>query len=102
MISFNQNFGELGIEVAHYMPDDGSGVYAKGVYIPEGRVLRQHAHEFTHKTIIAFGILSVHYADRIEVHEGPDVLVIEAGVQHEFVLWVNSWACCLSTLPSGM
>ena len=37
---FNIGFEEHGIEVSHFMPDDGSGVYLKGIFIPAGKMVK--------------------------------------------------------------
>ena len=99
MISFNQNFGELGIEVAHYMPDDGSGVYVKGVFIQAGKKLTNHSHSFTHKSILAFGTVMVKVGDADPiVYPGPDVLLIERGAQHEVTAVTDAyWFCVHAT-----
>ena len=96
MMEFNHGFDENGIEVTHHMPDDGSGVYAKGVFIPAGKSLQNHSHTFTHKSIIAFGYVSVSYDGQkpVRVH-GPAVLTIKQGVQHQVTALTDSYWFCI-------
>jgi hypothetical protein len=98
MAEFNVGFGDLGIEVIHHMPDDGSGVYAKEVRIPAGCVLLNHAHSFTHKSLLAAGTVVVS-VDGVEAeHTGPAMLVIRHGVPHEVRSVTDAvWYCIHAT-----
>ena len=96
MEQFNQGFEELGIEVSHHMPDDGSGVYAKGVFIPAGRTLLNHSHTFTHKSILAFGTVMVKQGrKRAVTYHGPAVLVIKNGVKHKVTSITDAYWFCI-------
>ena len=95
MDEFNQSFKNHGIEVTHFMPDDGSGVYVKGLLIPAGKVVLNHSHTFTHKSILASGEVSICYGGgEVRSVTGPAVLTIEHGVQHEVTAVTDAnWFC---------
>lgn len=95
---FNANFEELGIELRHYMPDDGSGVYIKWTSIPAGRVLQMHTHTFTHKSVLCHGRAMVTAGGISRVVEGPDVLTVQSGSPHEVEALTDCvWLCIHAT-----
>lgn len=90
---FNEGFEEHGIKVEHHMPD-GDGVYMKRVDIPSGKVLHNHVHTFTHKSILAKGTALVAVDGQASEVTGPAVLTIEKGVQHSVEALTDiTWFC---------
>ena len=96
---FNIGFEENGIEVSHFMPDDGSGVYLKGIFIPAGKMVKNHSHTFTHKSFLAFGEVAIvcDGSPPIKVC-GPTALTIKQGIQHEINAITDTyWVCIHAT-----
>ena len=96
---FNIGFEEHGIEVSHFMPDDGSGVYLKGIFIPAGKMVKNHSHTFTHKSFLAFGEVAI-VCDGGQPTKvfGPTALTIKQGIQHEINAITDAyWVCIHAT-----
>jgi quercetin dioxygenase-like cupin family protein len=93
MTEFNVGFEEHGIRVTHHMPDQ-DGVYAKEVFIPSGKELRNHSHTFTHKSILASGRAVVR-AGRVEQFlVGPVLINLKEGVEHSIRAVTDvTWFC---------
>jgi quercetin dioxygenase-like cupin family protein len=93
--TFNVGFAEHGIGIEHHF---SSGVYAKRVDIPAGRVLQQHAHPFDHLSILARGTVLLKSAGHMERVKGPAVLTIPANTLHEVESLTDAvWLCIHAT-----
>jgi quercetin dioxygenase-like cupin family protein len=93
--TFNDGFAEYGIWLTHHF---SSGVYAKQVDIPAGRILQQHAHTFDHLSILASGKVIVRADGWVESYCGPAAITIRAGVVHEVESLTDAvWFCIHAT-----
>jgi quercetin dioxygenase-like cupin family protein len=82
---------QLGCEITHHF---SSGVYAKEVIIPAGRLLVQHKHAHDHMSILASGRVVVSIGDRKREYSAPAVINIPAGVSHSVASIADSvWFC---------
>jgi quercetin dioxygenase-like cupin family protein len=64
------------------------------IKISAGEDLEQHVHEYDHDSWLPYGIVTLTANGVSEVHEGPKMLKIPAGVKHN--LFANSdceWWC---------
>lgn len=97
---FNVGFDEHGVVVHHHMPG-ADGVYAKEVRIPAGVELTNHAHTFTHKSILAAGRALVRAGGVEKPFEGPVMLTIKQGVEHSVRAITDvTWFCLHATNES--
>jgi quercetin dioxygenase-like cupin family protein len=93
-----QALRELGGELLHHMPDDGSGVYIKQTFIPAGVKLAMHTHTFTHKSVLCRGLVRVTTPAGEQIIDAPAVLSIREGVPHEVeALTPAVWLCVHAT-----
>lgn len=104
MTEFNVGFDEAGIQIEHHMPvpEIGDETYIKRVDIPAGKVLANHTHTFTHKSILASGriILTVGDAEPRTL-EGPVVLTVRQGHQHMVEAVTDAvWFCIHSSIET--
>lgn len=82
---------QLGCEVTHHF---SSGVYAKEIYVPAGRMLIQHRHTHDHMSILASGQVIVQLGDRKREYTAPAVINIPAGLSHSISSIQDSvWYC---------
>ena len=95
MTKFNEGFAEHGIGLSHYF---SSGVYAKQIDIPAGKVLQQHVHSFDHLSILASGTVIVRADGKVNEFTGTAALTIRAGISHEVQSVTDAvWFCIHAT-----
>jgi len=101
MSEFNQGFEEHGIGIEHFMPNPGAGdsVYIKRVSIPAGKVLHNHTHTFTHKSVLLAGSVMLKAGDSpARLIKAPVVLTIMSGVPHQVEALTDAeWLCIHAT-----
>ena len=86
---------EIDLGVIHNFSD---GLYAKQMVIPKGYVVGQHAHKYSHLSILAKGKVIVK-TDNAEVeYTAPACLEIKEGVHHAVeALEDTVWFCIHAT-----
>ena len=95
MKAFNVGFADYGVELTHHF---SSGVYAKETRIPAGLKIQQHSHTFDHMSLLASGRAQVTSNVAKGVFEGPAVIHMPAGTEHEIeALTECSWFCIHAT-----
>lgn len=81
--------------IAHHFSD---GLYAKETHIPEGMMLMQHVHAFSHMSILAKGKVVVLKGDETNIVEAPACLEIVAGEHHAVKALTDCvWFCIHAT-----
>jgi quercetin dioxygenase-like cupin family protein len=81
--------------VEHYFSD---GIYAKRMVIPKGFEAGQHAHNYSHLSILVKGKVVVLTDDSQTEYEAPACIEIKAGVHHVIHALENSeWFCVHAT-----
>lgn len=86
---------EIDLGIKHNFSD---GLYAKEMFIPKGFAIGQHAHKFSHLSILAKGKVIVK-TDNSEVnYEAPACLEIKEGINHAIeALEDTIWYCIHAT-----
>jgi quercetin dioxygenase-like cupin family protein len=79
MFKEKQGNFEVDLGEVHSFSD---GLYAKQVTIPKGYVAGQHAHTYSHLSILAKGKVIVRTDNTKKVYEAPACMEIIAGVHH--------------------
>ena len=86
---------EIDLGIVHNFSD---GLYAKQMFVPQGYVIGQHAHEFSHLSILAKGKVIVRTDDGVAEYTAPACLEIKAGIHHAIqALEDSSWFCIHAT-----
>tara|TARA_R110000868_G_C10423677_1_gene723604 strand:+ start:44 stop:397 length:354 start_codon:yes stop_codon:yes gene_type:complete len=81
--------------VEHHFSD---GLYAKRMVIPKGFEAGQHAHNYSHLSILAKGKVVVLTDDSQTEYEAPACIEIKAGVHHVVhALEDSEWFCVHAT-----
>lgn len=81
--------------IVHHFSD---GLYAKQMMIPAGYQARQHAHNFSHLSILAKGKVIVVKDDWQKEFEAPACIEIKAGIYHKIIsLEDATWFCIHAT-----
>ena len=66
------------------------GIFLKQYVIPSaGSLIPQHAHKYSHLTMLVRGELYVAHNGEIAVYKAPAAIHIPAGVKHSFLTPVN-------------
>ena len=82
-------------QIKHYFSD---GLYAKRIVIPKGYEVGQHAHKYSHLSILAKGHVSVRTNNSQKEYIAPACIDIEANVFHAIAALENSeWYCIHAT-----
>jgi quercetin dioxygenase-like cupin family protein len=86
---------EVDPQIEHHFSD---GLYAKRMVIPKGFEVGQHAHKFSHLSILAKGHVLVRTDDNQKEYTAPACIEIVAGVHHAIEALENSeWFCIHAT-----
>jgi quercetin dioxygenase-like cupin family protein len=86
---------EIDLGIVHNFSD---GLYAKQMFVPQGYVIGQHAHEFSHLSILAKGKVIVHTDEGIAEYTAPSCLEIKEGIHHVIeALEDTVWFCIHAT-----
>lgn len=86
---------EVDLGVVHNFSD---GLYAKQMFIPKGYVVGQHAHKFSHLSILAKGKVIVRTDDTEKEYTAPACLDIKKGINHAVeALEDTVWYCIHAT-----
>jgi quercetin dioxygenase-like cupin family protein len=86
---------DIDLGIVHNFSD---GLYAKQMYVPKGYVVGQHAHEFSHLSILAKGKVIVRTDDGIAEYTAPACLEIKEGIHHAIeALEDTVWFCIHAT-----
>ena len=82
-------------KIAHNFSD---GLYAKQMTIPKGFAAGQHAHNFSHLSILAQGKVIVSTNDGEQIYEAPACIEIKKLVNHMITALEDSvWFCIHAT-----
>jgi len=86
---------EIDLGTMHNFSD---GLYAKQMFIPKGYVVGQHAHKYSHLSILAKGKVVVKTDNGEDNYEAPACLEIKEGVHHAIEALEDSvWFCIHAT-----
>jgi len=86
---------EIDLGVVHNFSD---GLYAKQMVIPKGYVVGQHAHKYSHLSILAKGKVIVKTDKAKKEYTAPACLEIKEGVNHAIeALEDTVWFCVHAT-----
>jgi quercetin dioxygenase-like cupin family protein len=86
---------EIDLGVIHNFSD---GLYAKQMFIPKGYVVGQHAHKFSHLSILAKGKVVVKTDAGEDNYEAPACLEIKKDINHAIeALEDTVWFCIHAT-----
>lgn len=86
---------EIDLGIVHNFSD---GLYAKQMFVPQGYVIGQHAHKFSHLSILAKGKVIVRTDEGIAEYTAPACLEIKEGIQHAIeALEDTVWFCIHAT-----
>ena len=86
---------DIDLGIVHNFSD---GLYAKQMFVPKGYVIGQHAHEFSHLSILAKGKVIVRTDDGVAEYTAPACLEIKAGIHHAIeALEDTVWFCIHAT-----
>jgi len=86
---------EIDLGVVHNFSD---GLYAKQMVIPKGYVVGQHAHKYSHLSILAKGKVIVKTNEAEKEYAAPACLEIKEGVNHAIeALEDTVWFCVHAT-----
>jgi quercetin dioxygenase-like cupin family protein len=86
---------EIDLGTVHNFSD---GLYAKQMFIPKGYVVGQHAHKFSHLSILAKGKVIVKTDSGETNYEAPACLEIKEGINHAIEALEDSvWFCIHAT-----
>ena len=84
---------DLGIK--HNFSD---GLYAKEMFVPKGYMVGQHAHKFSHLSILAKGKVIVRTDESTVEYTAPACLEIKEGINHAIeALEDTVWFCIHAT-----
>ena len=82
-------------QVEHHFSD---GLYAKRMVIPKGFEAGQHAHKYSHLSILAKGHVIVKTDDTQKEYRAPACIEIKSGVHHAIqALEDSEWFCIHAT-----
>ena len=86
---------EVDPQVEHHFSD---GLYAKRMVIPQGFEVGQHAHKYSHLSILAKGRVLVKTDEAQKEYAAPACIEIKSGVLHVIQALENSeWYCVHAT-----
>ena len=86
---------DIDLGIVHNFSD---GLYAKQMFVPQGYVIGQHAHEFSHLSILAKGKVIVRTDDSVIEYTAPACLEIKEGIHHAIeALEDTVWFCIHAT-----
>lgn len=86
---------EVDLGIKHNFSD---GLYAKEMFVPKGYMVGQHAHKFSHLSILAKGKVIVRTDDSEINYEAPACLEIKEGINHAIeALEDTVWYCIHAT-----
>ena len=86
---------EIDLGIVHNFSD---GLYAKEMFVPQGYVIGQHAHKFSHLSILAKGKVIVRTDEGITEYTAPACLEIKEGINHAIeALEDTVWFCIHAT-----
>ena len=86
---------EVDLGIVHNFSD---GLYAKEMFVPKGYVIGQHAHKFSHLSILAKGKVIVRTDDDVAEYTAPACLEIKEGINHAIeALEDTVWFCIHAT-----
>jgi len=86
---------KIDLGVVHNFSD---GLYAKQMVIPKGYVVGQHAHKYSHLSILAKGKVIVKTNEAEKEYAAPACLEIKKGVNHAIeALEDTVWFCVHAT-----
>ena len=86
---------EIDLGVKHNFSD---GLYAKEMFVPKGYIVGQHAHKFSHLSILAKGKVIVRTDEGVTEYSAPACLEIKEGINHAIeALEDTVWFCIHAT-----
>jgi len=86
---------EFDLGTVHHFSD---GLYAKEMVIPKGYQIGQHAHKYSHLSILAKGSVKVVTDDGAQEFTAPACIDIKAGIHHVIeALEDSTWFCIHAT-----
>jgi quercetin dioxygenase-like cupin family protein len=93
----NQRKGQFAVDpqVEHHFSD---GLYAKRMFIPKGFEAGQHAHTYSHLSILAKGRVLVKTDDAQKEYTAPACIEIKSGINHTIQAFEDAeWFCIHAT-----
>ena len=70
------------------------GVYAKAIFIPMGKMVIQHIHEYDHLSILGNGKVNVLVEGVLTTYHSGSCITIKAGLRHAITALDDSiWFC---------
>jgi len=94
---FNQLNGQIACDlgIVHHFSD---GLYSKQMTIPKGFMAGMHAHEYSHLSILAKGVVIVRTDDGQKSYSAPACIEIKSGIHHSVEALEDSvWFCIHAT-----
>ena len=86
---------EIDLGIVHNFSD---GLYAKQMFVPKGYIVGQHAHSFSHLSILAKGKVIVRTDEGFAEYTAPACLEIKEGINHAIeALEDTVWFCVHAT-----
>ena len=86
---------EIDLGTVHNFSD---GLYAKLIFVPKGYMVGQHAHAFSHLSILAKGKVIVRTDNETTTYTAPACLEIKKGINHAIeALEDTVWFCIHAT-----
>ena len=90
-----EGYFEIDPRVEHHFSD---GLYAKRIFIPQGFEIGQHAHEYSHLSILAKGRVLVKTDQDVKEYTAPACIEIKSKVHHVIeALEDSEWYCIHAT-----
>lgn len=90
----NQNVNDFLGQVHHF----ADGLYAKQVHIPANHVVGQHAHNYSHLSVLAQGKVLIEVDDEQYTYTAPACFEIPANKKHRvFAITDAVWFCIHAT-----
>ena len=91
---------EVDLGTIHNFSDN---LYAKQMFIPKGYIVGQHAHKYSHLSILAKGKVVVKTDNGEDNYEAPACLEIKEGVYHAIEALEDSvWFCIHATTETDV
>lgn len=78
-------------------------VFIKQITFREsGQVMKSHVHCYDHQTLLASGRIAMHVDGETTIRDAPAILVVKAGLTHEFMgLLPNTILYCIHAIKGG-
>ena len=86
---------EIDPQIEHHFSD---GLYAKRMFIPKNYEVGQHAHKYSHLSILAKGRVLLKTDENVKEYVAPTCIEIKSGIHHTIQSLEDSeWYCIHAT-----